>query len=421
MVKRGISGHESLIDGGSQQPYQLRYRWVMLGLVWLSYFTFGVYLRSISPLITPILADLNISYSQMGLILGAEPLTYIVVAAIGGALIDRWGLRKCLFVGIIIMGLSELLRFFVSGFTTMFLCVALLGLGAPMVSIGCPKTASTWFKGKDRATAVGIYMTGPTVGGLLAYSMTNSVVMPITNQSWRLTFAGYSLLAFTAALLWWFLARDIKPKEAAVKTSIVKVFTGLIGIRNVKLILVLGFLTLFISHGFNDWLPKILETGGLPPVLAGFAASIPALAGLPITLFAPRMVPPCLRGRIVAILSIVSIAAILIIPTTSGTPLLLGLILLGTMASASTPLIMLMLMDTPEVETKHMGSAAGLYYCISPIGQFVGPWVVGYFVDLTGGFLAGAGFLAGLCLIKAAVALLIKTKPVLNIEVPTLS
>jgi len=381
----------------------------MLALVWLMYFVFGVFMRSISPLVTPIIEDLNLSYSEMGLILGSWPLTYIVIALIGGALIDRWGVRKCLFAGILVIGISGVLRYFANGFATMFLCVALLGLGGPMISIGSPKTAALWFEGKERATAVGVYMTGPTIGGLVAYSLTNSVIMPLTGDSWRLTFIGYGLLAFATALFWWFLARDVKKAPSTETTNTIRVFGSISRLRSVQLILVLGFLSLCIRHGFNDWLPKILESNGLNPAAAGFAASIPVLLGLPIVIFIPRLVPPRLRGRIIAIFSVANIIPMLLIPLGTGFPMYLGLVLLGTMSLTGAPLLMLILMDMPEVGSQYMGAAAGMFFCVSPIGQFAGPWMVGSLTDMTGGFLAGAAVLAGLSLVMSLVALFLKT------------
>ena len=103
------------------EPYQMQYRWVMLALASLAYCVFGIVTRSLPPLVTPIIRDLNISYSQMGMILGSWPLTYIAVAAIGGAIIDRWGIRKSIFIGILIIGLSEILRSLANGFGTMFI------------------------------------------------------------------------------------------------------------------------------------------------------------------------------------------------------------------------------------------------------------------------------------------------------------
>jgi len=80
------------------EPHLQPYRWVMLALLWLLYAAFGLVSRSISPLVTPILKDLNMSYGQMGLILGSWQMTYIAVAMVAGAVIDKWGVRRSLFV-----------------------------------------------------------------------------------------------------------------------------------------------------------------------------------------------------------------------------------------------------------------------------------------------------------------------------------
>ncbi|MBI4284125.1 MAG: MFS transporter [Chloroflexi bacterium] len=411
MVKSGAhQQQDSLIDGGGTPPYRTKYRWVMLALVWLLYGVFGIVMRSISPLITPILKDLHISYSLMGLILGSWPLAYILVALVGGTLIDRWGIRKSLLVGIVIIALSASLRYFANGFATMFLFVALFGLGGPMVSIGCPKTVAEWFRGKDRGTAVGIYMTGLWLGGLVAYSITNSVVMPLTGYSWRLTFVVYGLLGFIAALLWWFLARDIKTTGATESTGIVKVFSELIRVRNVQLLLIMGFLSFAISHGFNDWLPKLLEVGGLPPAIAGFAASIPLVVGIPSVLTIPRLTSPYLRGRVVALMSFGTAIALLIIAGASGVSLVAGLVVYGIVDCSIMPLLMLVLMDTPEVGSKYMGSAGGMFFCVAEIGGFAGPFLVGALRDLTGGSMVGASLLAGLAVTMAIMALFLRTR-----------
>ncbi len=418
MVKSGVNQkQEGAIDKEGMQPYQMRYRWVMLALVWLLYSVFGIVQRSIAPLITPILKDLNISYTQMGSILGSWPLTYIVVAAIGGVLIDRWGIRKSLSVGIVIIGLSAVLRYFATGFVTMFLIVALFGLGGPMISIGCPKTVAEWFRGKDRATAVGIYMTGPWIGGMVAYSITNSVIMPLTGYSWRLTFVGYGLAAFAAALVWWFLARDIKAAGAEERTSIVKVFSGLIRVRNVQLLLIMGFFCFSFSHGFNDWLPKLLEVGGLSPAIAGFAASIPLLVGIPCVLTIPRLTSTHLRGRVVALLSFGVAIVLLIIAKASGAYLVAGLVFYGIVDCCIMPLLVLFLMDLPEVGSKYMGSAGGMFFCVAEIGGFAGPLMMGTLVDLTGSFMVGVSLLAGLAIAVSVMALFLKTKPASDVKV----
>ena len=396
---------------GPLDPHQRPYRWVMLFLLWLVYFSHGITSRSAAPLVTPMLADLQMIYSQMGLVLGSWQLSYIAVAIFAGILLDRWGIRKSLFLGILVIGLSVLLRYFVTGFMTLLFTVALFGVGGPMISVGAPKAIALWFKGKDRGTAVGIYTTGSRVGQMLALAATNGIVMPLTGYSWRLTFALYGFFIISIAVLWGLLARDAPGGADAKKLSIYQLFLGLIRVRNVQIVIACGLLTFSITHGFSNWLPKLLETRGMTPTLAGYGAAIPLVASLPGILLIPRLVPAHFRSIFVSLLTLLAATAIMLIATSFG-PLLVGLLLFGIAAPTLPPLCMLILMDLPEVGAEHMGSIGGIYFTMAEIGGFLGPLVFGVLVDLTGNFLSGASFLAFLGIIIAVLILLLRISPV---------
>jgi cyanate permease len=346
----------------------------------------------------------------MGTILGSWQLTYILASIFAGTIIDKWGLRKSIFAGVITVSLSTLLRYFPEGFTGMLLAVALFGVGGPMISIGCPKSIAIWFQGSDRGTAVGAYMTGSYIGALTAFTLTNSVVMPLTGYSWRLTFVLFALVNFAIALLWWFFARDISLTTSAENPGITETFTKLIRIRNVQIILIIGLFSFAIIHGFNNWLPKILEAKGLSPVSAGFTASIPIVSGIPALLSFPRIIPPFFRHRFVALSALLTIPTLLMIVTTSGTLRIIGLILYGIIGSGFLPILTLLLIDTPEVEPRFIGSAGGLFFCIAEIGGFTGPMIMGFLVDFTGTFLAGTLFFAALSLAIIGLTFMLKTK-----------
>ncbi len=170
----------------------------------------------------------------------------------------------------------------------------------------------------------------------------------------------------------------------------------------------MGLLSFAIMHGFTNWLPKIIESGGMSPKTAGFMASIPVLAGIPAVLVIPRLVPPHLRGRLIALLALVAAAALLMSVNMMGFTLFAGLILFGIAVPSLFPIVMLILMDTPEVGERHMGLAGGIFFCVAEIGGFTGPLVMGILVDLTGAFLAGAIFLAGLSLVIFMLTLSLK-------------
>ena len=125
-------------------------RWLMLFGVWILYFCFGLTAYSLAPLVRPITQELNMSYAEMGRVLGAWQLIYIFTALPCGTFIDRIGLRTSLLISAVLIGLSCLTRSFAQGPLTLLITVAFFGLGGPLISIGAPKLISLWFKGRER-------------------------------------------------------------------------------------------------------------------------------------------------------------------------------------------------------------------------------------------------------------------------------
>ena len=342
-----------------QKNFQSRYRWIMLFLLWLLYIAFGLVARSITPLVTPILNDLRMTYSQMGFILGSWQLTYILVALVAGAILDRWGVRKSIFAGALVIGFSASIRYFATGFLTMLIAIALFGVGGTMISIGGPKTISEWFSGRGRGTAVGIYTTGPWIGGLMALALTNSLVMPLVGGSWRLTFVCYGILTSVIALFWLILARKSASQPVAAGVSIITVFKELIAVRNVQILLAMALFAFAINHGFSSWLPKIFEENGMNPAQAGYAASIPIASGIPALLFIPSLIPPRFIGRMIAIFALMTAVNLVLVLKTSGTPLYIGLMALGFVSSPFMPLYAALTNGKPRGANRIYGCCRG--------------------------------------------------------------
>ena len=254
------------------------------GLVWLLYASFGITSGTIAPLVDPIIDDLGMTYSQMGLVLGAWQLVYIVTAYPLGALIDKLGVRRSLGIGIFIVWLSLVLRGVATDFPTLFLAVALFGVGGPIISIGAPKVVSLWFQGNQRGLAAGIYTTGPVSGAAIALATAASVVMPLTG-TWRGISLVYGGVVLVVMLLWWVFARDIESppvsagrrEEASV--SLLETLRALLRIRNVQVIVVLAVATFLLNHGLNNWLPTLLQEKDMTLSQAGFWTAVSTLGG----------------------------------------------------------------------------------------------------------------------------------------------
>jgi hypothetical protein len=110
----------------------------------------------------------------------------------------------------------------------------------------------------------------------------------------------------------------------------------------------------------------------------------------------------------IAIFALMTTINLVLVVKISGIPLCIGLMVLGFVSSPFMPLMLLILMENPRVETEYMGAAGGMFFCVAEIGGFAGPSLMGVLVDLTGTFMAGTIFLAVLCIGMAFMTFFIK-------------
>ncbi len=373
------------------------YRWVMLAALWFTYIGFGMVNASMAPLITPICDDLGLSRSAMGLVLGAWAMVYIAAAIPSGTLLDRIGTPKGVAIGIFIIAASGFARALAVDFVTLFIAVGLFGLGGPLMSVGAPKLIAQWFDSKERGTAVGIYMTGPFIGTALSLASANSVFMPLFNDSWRLTVGAFAVVSLIAGFVWLAVAREPAASPTASTESKghagLREFAPLLRVPLVQTVLLIALAGFMFNHAISNWLAEILRSRGLDASAAGFWASMPTLVGIVSSLTIPRFAVGKRRIDILTGLYVCLIVATLMLAFTDGLGLYISLVLFGV-ARIMGPILMLVLMEAPKVDTRNMGAATGLYFTVGEIGGVIGPVIIGVTADLTGGFQGGIFVLA---------------------------
>lgn len=386
-------------------------RWLMLVLLWFLYFSFGMTIGSIAPLVSPILADLNMTSGQMGLVHGSWHFVYVFIAPPMGVLVDRFGIYKSLGLGISVILLSLVVRGLAVDFVTLTLAVGAFGFGGPIISVGAPKLVSVWFSGRERGLAIGIYATAPGAGTAFALATANSLVVPLTG-SWRGISLVYGVFVAVVAVAWWVLARDhdsmpeqIHSPLALEDTSSRSVFTSLFRLRNVRLIMIVAMGYFFVSSGLMSWVPSLLEEKGMTLTQAGWwtaAATVFSTLGI---LVIPGLVKHGYRGYAGMGLLIIGTIAVVGLVYLNGPPLIFSLISLNLFTQPILPLTMLMLMETPGVGAVRMGMAAGLFFSAAEVGGFTGPLIMGLLRDATDSL--GSGIL----MLAAIFAILIPVMP----------
>ena len=384
-------------------PSDHPYRWAMLGGVWLVYFSFGLTVASMAPLVRPISRDLALSHATVGAVLGAWPLVYVAAAVPCGALLDRVGLRGSLALAAAIIGMSGLLRAFATDRLSLYLAVAVFGLGGPLVSVGAPKLISLWFAGPERGQAMGLYTTGSAMGNIAALALTNSVMMPLVGGRWRAVLLVYAVFVLGVGAAWLALSahpanrmRERRPAHAAGPPPR-RVFARLVRARAVRTLLLMAVGIFFFNHGLTNWLPEILRSGGMDAKTAGFWAALPTAVGVAGALVIPRLASPARRPAVLLGLFACAGAATLLLHASAWPSLALGLTLQGVARTSMTAVSMLVLMDMREFEVRHVGAAGGLFFSAAEIGGVLGPLTIGVLYDFTGGFAAALNLLSGVC------------------------
>lgn len=367
----------------------------MLFGAWLVYTCFGMAVYSMAPLVEPIANDLGLSLGEMGTVMGAWPLVYIGMAVPAGALLDRIGVRPALLIATVVITVSVTIRSVANGFFVLFFAVALFGVGGPLVSIGAPKLIASWFEGKERGLAIGIYSTGPTLGAVTALSLTNAVLMPMTGYDWRATLLVYASIAAAAGVVWFFIShrragRLHDPTDISGGTLRTQwaVFARLLRVPAVRLVLLLAVGVFIFNHALNNWLHEILRTGGMDAARAGFWASVPNVVGTAAALTLPRIATGSRRIPLLLTTALIAAASTLLIAYAGGGWLGFGLVLQGIARGSMIPIAMFVLMEIREVDPKVMGAAGGLFYTAAEIGGVIGPTMTGVMADAAGGFAA---------------------------------
>jgi cyanate permease len=378
-----------------------RANWGMLALGWTIYFSFGMVMASLVPIVSIVKAELGLSYTQLGIIFGAWQLVFMGAAAPAGWLIDRFGPKRVLTVGALIMAISAIMRSFADGFPLLLAAVAFFGFGGPITAIGLTKLVADWFTGASRGIASGIYITGAAAGSAVVLALTHPVILPLTG-GWRQAHYLYGAIAFAIALAWFLFGRDSPQstsdrkatRQAKAKGSYRQVVTQ----PAVWLVIIVGFAGFLANHGVRNWLPEILSNAGISPTRAGLLAALPAVTGIVGSIMVLHFATRRAGGRKIAVtgLLIVTGLAVLTIMVAKGWLLVLAIAVEGFCAGAFAPLMLNTLMEMPSVGARNTGAAAGLYFSIGELGGTTGPLLMGVAADITGSFMAGMVLVASI-------------------------
>jgi MFS family permease len=258
-------------------------RWVILILTAL---TFAAVISGpgacLAVLFEEIAADLHLDLVQIGLVWGIGSLLAIFTGMISGALIDRFGPKRVLLTGIVLVGSTTALRGLAGDFTALMTILLLAGGLVPLVSTSGFKISGIWFPHRQLGLANGILAMGMALGLVLGSLLGATVLSPWLGN-WRNTMFFFGALSVPFAILWFFLDPLPEPSAAAGDVTAVPIRRALSHVVKMKQLWLLGLTFLGIGccqQGIAGYLSLHLRGIGWPGATADAAVSMIYVASL---------------------------------------------------------------------------------------------------------------------------------------------
>lgn len=162
-----------------------------------------------SALMSVIMSDMGLDYSQAGVIVYITSLVMGIFLFVGSSAIARLGAVRTLILAMVFLGLDGVFSFFIRNYWFVLLGRVLSGIGNGLSIGACSALIAAWFEKKHHGIANSISSIIYSVSFSAAYAITVPVYTSVNSwQNEMLLWAGLSIALGLVLLLWRFRKTD---------------------------------------------------------------------------------------------------------------------------------------------------------------------------------------------------------------------
>ena len=181
----------------------------------LGFLTFNAVYSGIvtAPVLTQIAGEYDITTGTAGLVVAAYGAPGILVAVLTGPYSDRFGRKRFLVTGSLIMGVFTLLSAFATSFAVLMGTRIIAGIGASVIFPNVTATVGDNFTYRERGNVMGTVIGLNTMAGVIGVPLAGIIAEA---TSWRVAIGMVGILSVLASLL---LLWKLRPAQIPLNES----------------------------------------------------------------------------------------------------------------------------------------------------------------------------------------------------------
>ena len=388
------------------------YRWQML--VYLSainLFFNGIAVNVVPPLFPRISAELNLTYAQIGSIVGALALGMLLFSLIGGVIADRLGIKIVVSIAMLFASVFIAARGLSDGYITLWLYTLLMGISYGFIIPNLTKGIAMWFGPEELGRANGVLLIGVYIGVGLGFALAAPLAAAV--GGWRPLMFLCGGICFLLWILW--TIRGKKREYTGNMAELMKLRPGpleglkkVFSVRDIWLLCLTEVFVIGNMIAVGGILPTYLVNKGMSENQAGIFIAINTMALLIGLFTGPYFSDKMgLRKLFVWPFFLISALGIPLLAILWGVPLYIVNVINGFVVGCGFPQLRSIVMELEEVGPLLSGSAFGALFTFNRIGGFLIPWLMGV-VMTTYTAAIGIYFIAVLALIPPVLILFVR-------------
>ena len=372
-------------------------------------------------------ASLHLSDAEMGLLLSAFAVAYGVAQLPVGVLIDRYGPRRVMTVGLMLWSAAQVVAGFVGSLGQFVGARGALGVGESPMYLAGTKVCSNWFQAPARAVPIGLFNASSALGPAIAPAVLTGLLVAF---GWRSMFVIIGVAGLLVAVLWallyrdpeqygigdgerrWIRAQDNVDDGTADGAATVHGWGALLRDRT-SWGMAFGFSgVIYLTWLYGAWLPDYLHRARhLSVAQSGLWTAVPQgcgflgalLGGLASRSLARRGLLPVASCRLPLVLAMLATAgctagASVVHETAAAIALVSVALFAGSLASSCGWAMAAVATSPDRVATLEAFQNVG-----GSVGGAVAPALTGWIVGATGSFTPALLLAAGIAVLTAAI------------------